>query len=113
MSEKKKKKVKEEPEIKKANTVELGYRPDFGRIVWVSQSKQGDRLVVHSGSTHEGLRKAIAKQDMISFAVIDMRKLDFMPMNHKKIQKFLDFWKEHYFNPKFGSKQIKAKFFKE
>jgi hypothetical protein len=109
----KKKKVKE-VEIKKANTVELGSRPPFGRIVWISQSKnEKGGITPHSGASHEGLRKAIEKNDMIAFFVVDMKNGVMLDLGSKKIKRFLDLWKDRYFDPKFGEKSLLNKFFKE
>jgi len=110
----KKKKVVEEPIYKKANTVELGSRPPFGRLVWLAQSKSDNGgTTPHSGASHEGLKKALAKNDMIAFYVADLKNGIMLNLGPKKIQKFLDLWKDRYFDPKFGEKTLLNKFFKE
>lgn len=109
----KKKKVKE-VEIKKANTVELGSRPPFGRIMWLSQSNGSKGVTTpHCGASHEGLKKAIAKNDMIAFFVVDMKNGVMLDLGPKRIQKFLDLWRDRYLDPKFGEKSLLNKFFKE
>lgn len=100
---------KEKVVYKKANSVELGYRPPHSRILWVGVIvDNNNNRVIKNGATHEGLVKALDKNKFDEFMVIDLKMKQVVNIPTEKVNSFLDVWKENYFNTKWGYKKIKS-----
>lgn len=105
----KERKKKKEQNFKKANIVDLGYKPPQGRIVWIGVTNNDDKRIVHCGTTHEGLKKALLRgKEFDEFKVVDLKTDNVITIDD--IEKFMEKWKENYFNPKWGYKKLSKLF---
>jgi hypothetical protein len=101
----KKEKENKEPNFPKASLVQLGSKPPNSRIVWISTCVKDDRNVIGCGITHEGLRKAIARDDIKNVRIVDIKNNVVVDVT-ECIEEFIEAWKDNYFNSKWGSKKI-------